>query len=329
MSEKVRLASLGLGWWGSLLADGADRSGVAEIVTCYARRSESREDFSRPRECRTSDSAEALLADPEVEGVIIATAHDSHRELVEMSAAAGKHIFIEKPLANTVADARACIEAAEAAGVLLQVGHQRRRQEANRRIKEMIDSGELGDIQTVTSHQSTPYGFSMAADAWRWDTGQSPLGSMTSMGVHLIDTMHYLIGPIVKVMTMSRTGRDRTVDEATIMGFEFESGALATLATSFFTPSINEVAVFGTEGAAYNQRDGAILSFQGRNDDRPTQIPVEPVDLIADQLREFALAIRGGATVEVGGPEGLAVVAVMEAAIEAAASGRTVDVVSV
>jgi predicted dehydrogenase len=151
---------------------------------------------------------------------------------------------------------------------------------------------------------------------------------MTSMGVHLIDTMHYLIGPIVRVMTMSRTGRDRTVDEATIMGFEFESGALATLATSFFTPSINEVAVFGTEGAAYNQWDGTVLSFQGRNEDRPIQIPVEPVDLIADQFREFALAIRGGAAVEVGGPEGLAVVAVMEAAIEAAASGRTVEVVS-
>ena len=328
MGEKVQLASLGLGWWGSLLADGADRSGVIELVACYARSPESREEFAQARSIRASDSLEALLADPEVEGVIIATAHDSHRDLVERAAAAGKHVFVEKPLAITTADARACIEAARAAGVLLQVGHQRRRQPANRRIKNMIDSGELGDIQTVTGHHSTPYGFSLADDAWRWDASQSPLGSMTSMGVHLIDTMHYLVGPIARVMTLSRSGRDHTVDETTVMGFEFETGALATLASSFFTPAINEIAVFGTEAAAFNQHDGTQLSIQGRSDDQPRQLPVQSLDLIADQLREFALAIRGDSSVEVGGEAGLAVVAVMEAAMEAAASGCTVEVVS-
>lgn len=322
----MRLAALGLGWWGSLLAEAVARDGSAEIVSCWARRPESRQEFATRHGCRAQPTLEAVLADPTVEGVLIATAHDSHRSLVEAAAAAGKHVFAEKPLANTLADARACVEAAASAGVLLQVGHQRRRQPANRRIKEMITSGDLGEVLTITTHQSTPYGYTLAEDAWRWDPDQSPLGSMTSMGVHPIDTIQYLAGPIARVTGLTRPGRSHPVDESTVLAFELASGALATLATSFFTPAINEVAVFGTGGAAYNQRDGSLLSVQMRSDEHPRLVEVGSIDLIADELHEFAAAIRGQATVEVDGAAGMSVVAVMEAAIEAVATGRTVEV---
>jgi len=330
MSEdRVRLASIGLGWWGSELASTAARTGRIDIVTCFARSVENREEFSAKHGSRTSGSLDELLADPEVEGVIVATSNQSHRPIIEQAAAAGKHVFVEKPFTNTVADGLAAVAAAREAGVLLQVGHQRRRTAAKRRIKAMLEAGELGDVETVVTQQSLPNGFKMPEEAWRWDPEQSPLGSMTSLGVHKIDTMHYLVGPIRAVFAFTRQGRSWPIDEATVLAVEFESGALGTLTTSFFTPVVNDTAVFGTDGAAYSSGGGSALRVQGRDNPSAVEVELDPIDPVVDELAAFAAAIRGEAPVEVDGEAGLAVVAVMEAAVESAASGRTVEVAEV
>ncbi|HEX5696890.1 MAG TPA: Gfo/Idh/MocA family oxidoreductase [Acidimicrobiia bacterium] len=327
--DKVRLASVGLGWWGSELAKAVSATGRAEIVTCFARSEEGRERFAAQHGCRTAGSLEELLADPEVEGVVIATSNQSHRPLVEQAAAAGKHIFVEKPFTNTVEDGVASVAAAREAGVLIQVGHQRRRTAAKRRIKAMLEAGELGDVETVVAHQSIPNGFKMPDEAWRWDPEQSPLGSMTSLGVHKIDTMHYLVGPIRNVFAFTRPGRSHPIDEATILAMEFDNGALATLTTSFFTPVINEIAVFGTGGAAYSSGGGAHLKVQGRDDSGPAEVDLEPIDPVVDQMADFARAIRGEIPVEVDGEAGLAVIAVLEAAVLSVAERRPVEVARV
>lgn len=326
MSEKVRLGSLGLGWWGSELADAARKSGRAEIVSCFARSEPGRLEFAEKHDCRSAGSLDEFLSDPEIEGVLIATSHQSHRPLIEEAAAAGKHVFVEKPLTTTVADGRASVAAARDAGVLLQVGHQRRRMAANRRIKSMLDSGDLGDVETVIAHQSIPNGFRMAAEAWRWDPEQSPLGSMTSLGIHMIDTMHYFVGPIRAVSAFTRAGRSHPIDEATVLALAFESGALGTLTTSFFTPSVNAISVFGTEAAAYSAGGGSDLQVQATGDDDRKDVALEPIDAVVDQLAEFASAIRGETQIETDGEVGLAAIAVLGAAVESAATGRSVDV---
>ena len=327
--DKVRLASIGLGWWGSELADAVARTGRAEVVSGYARGADARDRFAAKHSSRSPGSLDELLADPEIEGVIIATANQSHRTLIEQAAAAGKHIFVEKPFTNTVDDGVAAVAAAREAGVLLQVGHQRRRTAAKRRIKAMLEAGDLGDVETLVANQSMPNGFKMPEEAWRWDPKQSPLGSMTSLGVHKIDTIHYLAGPIRSVFAFTRPGRTRPIDEATILALELASGALATLTTSFFTPMINDIAVFGTEGAAYSRGGGSHLKVQRRDDPAPEEVELDPIDPVVDQMTAFAAAIRGEAPVEVDGGAGLAVVAVMEAAVESAATGESVEVASV
>ena len=327
MSEqKVRLGSLGLGWWGSELAKAVERSGEAEIVSCFARGEEGRVGFAGKHGCRAAGSLEEFLADPEMDGVLIATSHQSHRPLIEQAAGAGKHIFVEKPLTTTVADGRACVEAASDAGVLLQVGHQRRRMPANRRIKALLEAGELGDVETVIAHQSIPNGFRMAKEAWRWDPEQSPLGSMTSLGIHMIDTMHYFVGPIRAVSAFTRPGRSNPIDEATVLAFEFDSGALGTLTTSFFTPSVNDISVFGTEAAAYSTAGGAGLAMQKTGENEKDDLALEPFDPVVDELAEFAGAIRGENPVETDGEVALASIAVLGAAVESAATGHTVEV---
>lgn len=318
MAESVKVASVGLGGWGKELARGARAAGI-EIVSCYARTEKTRNAFAAEVGCEPRSSFEEVLADPTVDALLVATSHKSHRELVEAAARAGKHVFIEKPLALSVEDARAAVEAAKAGGVMLQVGFQRRRHPAHREMKRLIDEGSIGDIESLEANHSLPN--RIPEDAWRWNKEESPLGSMTSLGIHQIENFQYLAGPISRVGAVSRPGRTVSIDETTALVFEFASGAVGTLISSFFTPWHISLAVHGTEGAAFADRDGATLRYQRRSEKEPTDIPLTEIDAVADQLADFANSIRNGARPEVSGVEGLAVVAVLEAAQRSVATG--------
>lgn len=322
----VRLASVGLGWWGKVLADGALAAG-AEIAGAYARRPTSRSDFIDGYGGREYLSFDEVLGDPEVDGLLLATPHTTHAELIVAAADAGKNVFVEKPLTLDVASAKRASMAAEKAGVVLQVGHNKRRQPANRRIKEMIDGGELGTITMAQATQCTPNALGFAPDYWRANATESPLGGMTSLGVHMVDTLTYLLGRIERVSAFSKPILDKPpIDHATTLIFEFESGPLGYLGTSFVVPRTTRVTVMGSKGLATNDENGARLYQQSPDEEAASEQPIETLDTIADQLMEYVLAIKGEARPETGGAEGTEVIAVLEAAIEAAASGRTQSV---
>jgi len=323
--QRTGLGSIGLGWWGKVLAEAVEKIPDAAITSCYARREDGRAAFAERFGCRPAGSLDELLADPEIHGVIIATSHESHRSLIEQAAAAGKHVFVEKPLTTNVADGLAAVEAAEAAGVLLQVGHQRRRNTIERVMRGLVESGELGELEMMEASQSIPNGYTMPDEAWRWDVDQSPLGSMASLGIHKVDTFQYLAGPIRSVFAFSRAGRSKPIDEATALAFEFESGAVGTLVTSFFVARVVEMTVSGTDATAFSRLDGTVLEVQKRGEMNRTETPLTHIDPVVDQLAEFARAIRGEAEVELTGRVALEVVRVLEAAAESARTRKAVD----
>ena len=322
--EPVRLGVVGLGWWGRTLAAAARRSGAAEVVAGFARTEATRESFAAEVGCRPASSLSELLAADDVEGVLFATPHTHHLEHVRQAAAAGRHVFVEKPLTLTVAEARQVVAATDAAGVVLMVGHQRRRQAANRRLKQMLDDGSLGTPLLAESTFMVPSGY---PDSWRADRAETPLGAMTGLGVHMVDTFHYLLGPIERVAAFSRSViGGEPLDHATGLLLEFASGAVGTLLCTHFAPSASRVAVHGTAGAAFNEEDGARLFAQRAGESTRHELDVAVNDPLAEQIADFAGAIRGGTTVETGGPEGLAVVAVLEAAIASSRRGTAVPV---
>lgn len=318
-AEPVRLGLVGLGWWGRVLADAAARSGTAVVVACYARTEASRTAFAAGIGCRAAASFPELVQADDIEGVVLATPHTLHLEQIRQVAAAGRHVFVEKPLTLTVADARAAIVAAEEAGVVLMVGHQRRRQAPIRRIRALLDEGQLGVPLLADAVFTTSMGY---PPNWRASQDETPLGAMTGLGVHMIDTFHYLLGPIARVAAFSGpVVADQPLDHATGLLCQLASGAVGTLLCTHFAPAVNRVAVHGTAGAAASEQDGARLLVQLAGE--PTLRPVEVAagDPMAEQMTEFAGAIRRTATVETGGREALAVLAVMEAAITSARSG--------
>ena len=326
--EAVRVASIGLGWWGGTLADRARQAGI-EVVSCFSRTRESRDQFAATHGCRAAGSLDEVLSDEEVEAILVATPHSTHADLVVEAAAAGKHVFVDKPFTLTVAEARRATNAAAAGGVVLQVGHNRRRQPANRRIKAMIEGGDLGMLHYAEANLSYPKGLNPRT-GWRGDPAESPAGGMTGLGVHMADNLIYLLGRPARVAAFTRQVIGvGTLDDVTTATLEFESGPLALLATSMVIPDIARTAVWGTEAAALNDVDGARFFVQVTGEKEWTEQPIDTLDTVRDELEEFQTNIRSGAVPETGGPEALEVVAVLEGIVESAATGRAVDLAEV
>lgn len=324
--DKVRLASIGLGWWAGVLAESVDRSGAAEIVSCFARSEEGRKAFAEKVGCRQAASLDEVLNDSSVEGVLIATPHSTHTGIICQAASAGKHVFVDKPFTLTAADGRKAYDAARKAGVTLQVGHNRRKQGGNRRLREMVDKGELGMIHQVEGNLSLAGGQN-PRQGWRNDTAECPAGAMTGLGVHMVDNLHYLVGPVKQLCAFSKKlfGKGNLNDVTTII-LEFESGPLGYINSTFVIPKICTNAVFGTQANAWTEEEGAKLYFQKVDQQAREELPCEAGDCLADQMKEYAKCIREGDTPETGGPEGIEVVAVLEAVIESAHTGQVVEV---
>ena len=328
--EKVRIGLVGVGWFGGVRVTSARKGGAAEFVSCFDLNPERRDAFAAEHGCRAAESLAAMLGDPEVEAILIATPHSTHLGLVEEAASAGKHIFVEKPLVLSVADARRAAEVAEKAKVVLQVGHNRRRQPANRRIKAMLDGGKLGTPMQLDGIHTHPGAGSPNIARWRLDPAECPAGAMTALGIHTVDTFHYLAGPAKRLVAFSKKVVGyTTIDEATSVLIEYEQGPVGSIQTSYFAQPNVSLGVYGTEGNAWNEEDGAKLYVQMAGEATRNPLDVETLDTVADELTEFALCVRGGTKPETGAPEALEVAAVLEAIIESAASGRAVELADV
>ena len=114
--EPVRVGCLGMGWWSDVLADAVTRSGAITIVSCFTRSDEKRQAFAAKYGCQAAPSYDAMLEDQSIEAIINTTPNDVHLETTRAAAAAGKHVFLDKPIANTVADARGLTAACRSAG---------------------------------------------------------------------------------------------------------------------------------------------------------------------------------------------------------------------
>jgi predicted dehydrogenase len=325
--DTVRLGLVGLGWFGGVLAKSARATGAAEVVACFSRSPEAREAFAAEHGCRAAGGLGELVGDTEIEGVILATPHSTHADLAVAAAGAGKHVFVEKPLTLTVAEAKRVAEAAERAGVRVQVGHNRRRQPANRRIKAMIDAGELGTVLQLEGVHTAAGGFKPDLPAWRKDPAECPHGGMTALGVHIVDTFHHFVGPAERVVAFSKQVAGYTdLDEATSVVLEYASGPVGTITTTYFTAPVVSLAVFGSEGAAWNEQDGAQLFTQARSEAVRMERDVDAVDTIVDELAEFVRVIRDVAEPETGIAQAIEVAAVLEAIGRSLEMGSAVDV---
>ena len=317
-ARELHLGLIGLGNWARRLAGCIAGLPDVSLAACFSRSEDARRRFAAEVGAVPAPSLDALLADAAIDGVLIATPHSTHAELVCAAASAGKHVFVEKPLALTVAEAAKCVDACREAGVLLHVDHFRRRSTATRRLRALLDDGVLGEPQHLEAHFSRPVLSQPVAQqtlaSWRNDPHEAPSGGMTALGVHMVDNLQYLAGPVARLTAMSKQVSGRGgIDDVTAVLLEFQSGPLGYLGTTLVVPKIATTAVLGTGAAAWSDEDGTRLLLQRRDEESRTEVPVAVIDPVADSVAAFVDSLRTGSAPETGGQEGLEVVAVLEA----------------
>ena len=170
-----------------------------------------------------------MLADTEIEAIINTTPNDVHLATTRAAAAAGKHIFLDKPIANSVSDGRAITEACRRAGVVLALGYQRRRESHFRWIRQQIDDGLFGKLVNAEANISRDRLGKIDLTSWRYQAAGMPGGVMLQIGIHYIDVLEYLIGPVhaVRGQSAQLVLPGDNPDVASLI-LEHENGALST-----------------------------------------------------------------------------------------------------
>jgi predicted dehydrogenase len=326
----LRVGCIGIGWWSDVLADAMKRSGKLEIVACYTRSEEKRHAFAEKYGCRAVPAYEAILRDASIEAVVNTTPNNAHLETTRMAADAGKHVFLDKPIANTVGEARAITEACRKAGVVLALGYQRRRESHFRWVRREIDEGRFGRLVNAEANISRDRLGKIDLSSWRYTAEGMPGGVMLQIGIHYSDVLEYLMGPVKAV-----TGRFARLilpgdnpDVASLV-FEHETGALSTLNASYASAAEHYLMnIYGKESTAfYDLHHG--LSVLRRGGERPEAVSVAKNDTIVEELEEFAAAVRGEGVPEMDGARSTQSLAVIRAGILSAREGRRVEVAEV
>jgi predicted dehydrogenase len=323
----LRVAALGMGWWSDVLADAMRRSGAFEIAACFTRSEDKRRAFATKYGCRAAASYEEILRDPSIAAVVNTTPNNVHLETTRQAAEAGKHVFLDKPIANTVRDALAIAEACRKAGVVLALGYQRRREKHFRWIKAEIDAGRFGRLVQAECNISRDRLGQFDLSSWRYTAAGMPGGVMLQIGIHYIDVLEFLMGPIRSVSArLAQLVLPGDNPDVANMILQHENNALSNLTASYASASeFYMMNIYGKEASAYYDLFSGLRHLQ-RGEKAARAIPVEKNDTIREELEEFADCVRNGGTPETDGFWGARNLAVIKAGAKSAREGRVVEV---
>lgn len=330
----VNVAIVGLGRWGNTLADAIVKSPNLNLVSSFTRSEEKRPIFSEKYNCDSEQNYDQLLARKDLDAVVITAPNNEHCALTAAAAASGKHVFVEKPIALEIVEAKTMIADCESAGVKLAVGASSRFLRGHRMFRKIIDEGALGNIAMVEANYSNERGLHYTPDNWQWYAKGSPGGPLMQVAIHHIDNFLYLFGRIRRVSAQFRKMMTKSeIPDVCVLWLEFESGVLGTLGTSFISPRTPSgrytyfLNAYGDKANLFHDRWEGISLLNSDADSR-TSIDYEELPemgYLVDELNEFGNAILEDRSPEVGGDEGLHVLMVVRAAMRSAELGRPVE----
>jgi predicted dehydrogenase len=326
----MRVGILGIGWWSDVLAGVIAKTDKLDLRACYTRSADKAATFAAKFSCEAMPTYEAMLALDDLDGVILTTPNSAHLPGTEAAAAAGKHVFVEKPVSNSIADGRAMIAACEAAGVVLAVGHSYRRNGALRHMKHLIDSGELGRVSLAEGVFSNDNGLKLKPGVWRTDPAEIPGGCLMQIGIHQIDNLLYLLGDAAEVTSyFNRLETEPEIEDVTALLMQFKSGAVGYVAADYISPRRFTIAIHGTKANAFFDMDNDGLRIQRTGETAPSPVEYTPADHLLVELEDFADAVTEGRKPEIDGRDGLLPLAVVLAAAKSSNDRRSVPLAEI
>lgn len=327
----VRLALIGLGRWAQAHAAAAQRSDQVEMVACYSRDAARREAFAVDNKiCWAAPSFEAVLASGDIDGVVLSTPNDLHVEMTLEAGRAGKAVLVDKPVAVDVGEG---LQLLRRAADLPPVGvaHHARRLAGHRVQQGWITSGRAGVVQVAHATFSNNRSLAMQPGAWHRHARGSEGGVLIQVGIHHVDTLMHLLGPVHTVNARfgyGHLGPDMPVIAVVVM--THDSGAVSTVASSWTTPSYYRLDLQATAGRfeyhldhrfwTHPEVDAHSVATLWPADAEQAQVDLSrhAGDPLCDQLNDFAGSITGAQPPPVSVLEGLRASAVVEAAVESA-----------
>ncbi|MGY8991701.1 MAG: Gfo/Idh/MocA family protein [Rhodospirillales bacterium] len=329
-TNPLRVACLGMGWWSDVLADAMQRTDKIKIVSNFTRSKDKRQAFADKYGCAPANSYEDVLNDASIEAVINTTPNNVHLETTAAAAKAGKHVFLDKPIANTVGEGMQIAKACRDASVVLGLGYQRRRESQFRWIKDEIDAGRFGKLVQAEANISRDCLGQIDLTSWRYQSAGMPGGVMLQIGIHYADVLEFLMGPVMAVSgCFNQLVLPGDNPDVANLILEHENGAISNLTASYASASeYYMMNIYGKEASAYyNLFDGLRHLKQG--DSKQVRITCEKNDTFVEELEEFAAAVRGDGEPEMDGEKASRSLAVIRAGVKSAKKGRRVEVAEI
>ena len=333
----LNAAIVGLGWWGKTLVRAAKATGEIAIVAGATGRRANAEDYAAAEGFRLHDDLAGVLADPDVQAVLLATPHLDHDDHIVAAAKAGKAIFVEKPFTMTRAGAVRAIAAVEQARVTIGLGHNRRFHPHMAALRQKVVEGGLGTILHVEGTMTAPNGLFLKPDSCRVNPAQSPAGGMAGLGIHMVDGMIDLVGEIDEVTAQSVHRATPTgAQDTTSVLLAFRDGPTGFVSCMTATAPTYRFCIYGSKGVAEIRGQGLDLMTFTPTPDAPlgghaTPKPVETsevkgFDTVQAELAAFVAAVAGRAPFPISHAQMIHGAAVFEAIAQSAASGAKVRV---
>ena len=331
MTNPVKVGIVGLGRWARVLARAAAKSDKLEIVAGFSRSEDKRAAFENETGVAAAPDLKTLLADPEMKGVILTVPNEQHLPVAEEVARAGKHIYTEKPIANTLEDGLRIEALQQQYGVQVIVGHSARLLVGTRMIKRAIDQGDLGRVAFIEANFSNERALELTPDTWRWYKDKAPGGPLSQLAIHQFDALHYLGGEVSEVSSMasklSPVGAE--VDDQSMTLMRFTDGKIAYVGSCWTAPGIYAIRVFGSKGLIHYELDFSTWDDPERLHESSTlyiqrgkvgygkreEIKIPQGDMFRDELEMFADTCVTGRACELTAHNGNVAVAVVYAAL--------------
>ncbi|HYN12608.1 MAG TPA: Gfo/Idh/MocA family oxidoreductase [Burkholderiales bacterium] len=321
------VAVVGLGWWGRTIVPLLRTSAKLRVVMGVDVQPVSLDGLAVVRDF------DQVLKSPEVEGVILCTPHTQHTEQIVKAANAKKHVFCEKPLSLSRADALRAVKACNDNKVALAVGHEKRFEPPVQELLRLAKSGELGTLLQIEANFSQDKFLTLPADNWRLSGEEAPAGPMTATGIHLLDLSVGLMGPAARVFASVRQLGSRLTNGDTLgILVSHESGSNSLISAVLATPFDGRFAVYGNKGWA-DVRDkahpeapeGWTLTVARRGGKKEVK-EFPPAKAVLANLEAFADAAAGREPYPVPQEQMIANVAALEAIFRSAKSGQVEEV---
>ncbi len=329
MREPVKAALLGVGGYGQKLLEASREVDGFEIIKAYYYRPERAAEVEARLGLPVETNLERLLEDPGIDALVIVTPNDQHLPQAKAGLLHGKAVFVDKPITNTVDEAKELIRVEKETGQLLMVGHNFRRLRAFRACQQAISDGQIGELVSVEGNFSRDGAYEVEPSSWR-ARGRCPTGPLIQLGIHLIDIELLYLGRPTQVFGFVEQVLPEGANVDNTAGLlHFEGPRLGYIGSNYLGPFRATLAVYGTEGNVYT--DGVqtrLLKRDGREEvlyESKGDLGAEMDASHVEQLAEFARLVREGGHPETDSASALQALAVVNAVEISAREGRPVN----